>query len=311
MDEIIVIAGPTGVGKSDLAVELAKRIDAEIVSADSVQIYKGMNIGSAKISMEERCGIPHHMIDVLDIGEECDVLKFRDMARSKIDEIGSKGKAVIVAGGTGFYIQAILRDVRFAEDAVDKRFREELLMISKRDGGAAKLYERLFKEDPKSAKEIEPNNVKRVIRALEFFKTTGQSLSEHNQKERQKKDFYRHRIFVLNDDRERLYQRIDDRVDRMIASGLEEEVRGLYHGCSESRILNHAIGYREILGCLRREYDMEEAIRLIKRNTRHFAKRQLTYFRIQTEAEFLDIQEGTEEMLQRIMNKETEERAGF
>lgn len=301
MKEIIVITGPTGVGKSDLAVELAKRMSAEIVSADSVQIYKGMDIGSAKISRLQMQGIRHHMIDCLSIHEDYDVVKFRDRARACIDDIVSRDRQVIIAGGTGFYIQAIVRDIRFEDSAVDYEYRKKLYELAKQEDGEKSLYEELIKTDPLSAKEIDEHNIKRVIRALEFYKSTGKSLSLHNKEEREKPDYYKNKIYVLNDDREKLYHRIDKRVDEMMKAGLEEEVRSLYTHCPYSRILQNAIGYKEMLGFIKGEYDKEEAVRLIKRNTRHFAKRQLTYFRLQVKAEFIDAALGKEEILNQMI----------
>lgn len=303
MDEVIVIAGPTGVGKSDLAVDLALRIDAEIVSADSVQIYKGLTIGSAKIKTEEMKGIRHHMIDVLEPWEDCDVVKFRDMARSCIDDILSRGKKVIVAGGTGFYIQAIVRDVEFAKEAVDMEYRNSLYDMAKSKDGTERLHEMLTQVDRQSAAEIEKNNVKRVIRALEFYHSTKESLSVHNEKERKKRDYYKNKVFVLYDERENLYKRIDLRVDKMMNMGLEKEVRDLYAAYPNSRIVNTAIGYKEIIGLIKGEYAEEEAVRLIKRNTRHFAKRQLTYFKIQMSSIFLNINQGEEKKINFILER--------
>ena len=306
MDEVIVIAGPTGVGKSDLAVDLALKIDAEIVSADSVQIYKGMDIGSAKIRTKEMKGIKHHMLDFLEPCKDFDVVQFRDRARACINDILSRGKKAIIAGGTGFYIQAIIRDVEFAKEAVDMEYRNSLYAVAKLKDGAKRLYDMLLKTDKESAVTIEKNNVKRVIRALEFYHSTKESLSIHNEKERKKPDYYHHKLFVLYDERDKLYRRIDVRVDEMIKSGLEKEVRDLYTAYPKSRILNTAIGYKEMIGFINEEYDREEAIRLIKRNTRHFAKRQLTYFKIQmSDSIFLNISQlkdsdRTEDILKKL-----------
>lgn len=306
MDEVIVIAGPTGVGKSDFAVDLALKIDAEIVSADSVQIYKGMDIGSAKIRTKEMKGIKHHMLDFLEPCKDFDVVQFRDRARACINDILSRGKKAIIAGGTGFYIQAIIRDVEFAKEAVDMEYRNSLYAVAKLKDGSKRLYDMLLKTDKESAATIEKNNVKRVIRALEFYHSTKESLSIHNEKERKKPDYYHHKLFVLYDERDKLYRRIDARVDEMIKSGLEKEVRDLYIAYPKSRILNTAIGYKEMIGFINEEYDREEAIRLIKRNTRHFAKRQLTYFKIQmSDSIFLNISQlqdsdRTEDILKKL-----------
>lgn len=298
MSEVIVIAGPTGVGKSDLAVELAQRIGAEIVSADSVQIYKGMDIGSAKVSSREMKGIKHHMIDLLRIDEDCDAVKFRDMARACVDDILSRGKRVIIAGGTGFYIGAIIRNTSFASNGIDTKYRDSLYRIADLDEGKDRLYDMLLKKDPRSAADIEKNNVKRVIRALEFFHSTGKSLSVHNEEERRKPDYYPNQLYVLYDEREKLYSRIDARVDSMIEAGLEEEVRALYQKYPQSRILNSAIGYKEMIGYIKGEHNIDEAVRLIKRNTRHFAKRQLTYFKFQLRSEFLHLNIGRKKLLE-------------
>lgn len=286
--KIIVIAGPTAVGKSSLSVELARKINAEIVSADSVQIYRGLDIGSAKIKESEMNNVPHYMIDELDIDESCDVLKFRDMARSYIDSVIKRGKRVIITGGTGYYIQAIVRDVNFVNDAVDEEYQKYLYNIYN-DRGLDALYKLLLQNDRVTAQNIDKYNYKKVIRALEFKYATNLSLYEFNLSQRKRGAYYPYELFVLNDDRQLLYERINQRVDVMVDEGLEAEVRALYAKHRNSRILNSAIGYREMIQYINGEYSLDRAVYLIKQNTRHFAKRQLTYFKTQLSGTFINI----------------------
>ncbi len=288
---LIVIAGPTGVGKTHLSIELAKKFNGEIISADSVQVYKGLNIGSAKIKKEEMQGIKHHMIDVIEPNTDFDVVGFRDMARSSIDEVLKSGKTPILVGGTGFYIQAVVRNVEFSLLAVDNKYRKELYEISLKENGNFILHQMLEKIDPISAEIIDKNNIKRLIRALEFYKTTGIKISEHNNEQKEKGDFYNHRLFVLTDNRESLYNRINKRVDKMIDEGLVDEVNDLYKGYPDARILRNSIGYKEIIEYLDGNIGLSSAIDTIKKNSRHFAKRQLTWFKSQKNAEFVNISE--------------------
>lgn len=288
-NDVIVITGPTGAGKSAAAVALAKEIGAEIVSADSVQIYKGMNIGSAKITKDEACGVRHHMLDLFEIDRECDVVEFRDMARKCIDDILCRGKKAIIAGGTGFYIQAIVRDVRFEEAATDEAVRAELYEISKQPDGTERLYDMLLEADKSTAAVIDRYNTKRLIRAIEFNRLTKRSLAEHNAEEKKRQAYYGHSLIVLSiSDRAALYDKINKRVELMIDEGLEAEVRSLYETHPGSRILNNAIGYREMIAYIRGECSLQDAVELIKKNTRHFAKRQLTLFRTWENAVFAE-----------------------
>ncbi|MCC8017504.1 MAG: tRNA (adenosine(37)-N6)-dimethylallyltransferase MiaA, partial [Lachnospiraceae bacterium] len=216
---LVILTGPTAVGKTDLSIALAKAISGAVISADSMQVYRGMDIGSAKITAAEMGGVPHYLIDVLNPDEEFHVVRFQEMARQALAQIYAAGQIPIVVGGTGFYIQALLYDIDFTEQDGDPAFREELERIADQEGAHA-LHERLRCVDPVSAEAIHENNVKRVIRALEFYEKSGEPISAHNERERQKESPYNFCYFVLNDDRERVYERIDRRVDRMLADGL-------------------------------------------------------------------------------------------
>ncbi|MDO4332072.1 MAG: tRNA (adenosine(37)-N6)-dimethylallyltransferase MiaA [Eubacteriales bacterium] len=276
---LIVLTGPTAVGKTALSVKLAKAVNAEIISADSMQVYRHMDIGSAKVTKEEMDGVCHHLIDVLEPEEEFNVVLFQKLAREAIADIVSRGKLPLLVGGTGFYIQSVLYDIDFTETEENDAFRKELEAFAKKEG-AQKLHDRLAAVDPKAAEQIHPNNVKRVIRALEFYEQTGSQISLHNETERQKEPAYRAKYFVLTDDRAKMYERIDRRVDAMMEAGLVEEVRALRdRGLKRDMVSMQGLGYKEILAFLDGEYDLERAVYLIKRDTRHFAKRQLTWFK--------------------------------
>lgn len=287
---MIILTGPTAVGKSALSVELAKKINGAVISADSMQVYRHMDIGSAKIMPEEMQGITHYMIDELEPDEEFHVVRFTTMAKEYLKEIYAAGKIPIIAGGTGFYIQALLYDIDFTKQQCDEAYRRQLEEQAK-EHGAGYLHEMLRKVDPASAEAIHANNVKRVIRALEFYHLSGQKISEHNETERQKQSPYNFAYFVLNDERAKLYERIDKRVDAMIEAGLVNEVQKLKDmGCSREMVSMQGLGYKEILAYLDGEYTLEEAVYIIKRETRHFAKRQLTWFKRERDVIWLDKQ---------------------
>ncbi len=276
---LVILTGPTAVGKTELSVELARRIGGEIISADSMQVYRGMDIGSAKVTREEMQGVPHYLIDEFDPSEEFHVVKFQEYAKRYISEICKKGKIPVLVGGTGFYIQAVLYDIDFTENGSDHSYRESLQELADTKGAEA-LHDMLRSVDPVSADTIHANNVKRVIRALEYYRETGQRISEHNEEERQKESPYRFVYFVLNDDRQSIYRRIDLRVDRMLEQGLVREVETLQkNGCTRDMVSMQGLGYKEILDYLSGTISYEEAVRILKRDTRHFAKRQLTWFR--------------------------------
>lgn len=276
---LIILTGPTAVGKTKASIGLAKAIGGEIISADSMQVYRHMDIGSAKITKEEMADVPHYLIDILEPEEEFHVVRFQQMAKAAMTDIYSRGKIPIIVGGTGFYIQALLYDIDFTENEGDSVYREKLEALVK-EKGAAYLHGQLAMVDPKSAEEIHANNIKRVIRALEFYHQTGQKISEHNERERQKESPYQFCYFVLNDRRECLYERIDQRVDQMIRNGLVQEVQTLKErGCTKQMVSMQGLGYKEIFSYLEGDCSLEEAVYIIKRDTRHFAKRQLTWFK--------------------------------
>ncbi|MEE0692734.1 MAG: tRNA (adenosine(37)-N6)-dimethylallyltransferase MiaA [Lachnospiraceae bacterium] len=287
---LIILTGPTAVGKTSLSIELAKRIGGEIISADSMQVYRGMDIGSAKVTKEEMQGVPHYLIDEFEPWEEFHVVKFQEYAKRYIRQISEKGKIPILAGGTGFYIQAVLYDIDFTENGGDTNYRTFLQEIA-REKGAQALHEMLRTVDPDSAEVIHANNVKRVIRALEYYHETGEPISKHNEQERAKESPYRFAYFVLNDARDTLYQNIDLRVDEMMQAGLLDEVRRLReNGCTRDLVSMQGLGYKEMIDYLDGKYDLTEAVRVLKRDTRHFAKRQLTWFRRERDVVWLDKQ---------------------
>ena len=276
---LIILTGPTASGKTALSVELAKRIGGEIISADSMQVYRYMDVGSAKVTTEEMDGVPHHLIDVLDPQDSFNVVTFQEMAKEAMKKIYANGHIPIVAGGTGFYIQALLYDIDFTDNDGDMEYRHHLEELAK-EQGAEVLHSMLKEVDPPSAEAIHANNVKRVSRALEFYKKTGQRISDHNEEERQKESPYNFAYYVLNMDRATLYDRIDLRVDKMMEAGLEEEVKQLKGmGCTRDMVSMQGLGYKEILDYLNGELSLEEAVYILKRDTRHFAKRQLTWFK--------------------------------
>lgn len=287
---MIILTGPTAVGKSALSVELAKKINGAVISADSMQVYRHMDIGSAKITPEEMQGVTHYMIDELEPDEEFHVVRFVTMAKEYLKEIYADGKIPIIAGGTGFYIQALLYDIDFTEQQCDETYRRQLEDLA-REHGAKYLHGILREVDPASAEAIHANNIKRVIRALEFYHLSGKKISEHNETERQKQSPYNFAYFVLTDERAKLYERIDRRVNAMIEAGLVEEVKKLKSmGCSREMVSMQGLGYKEILAYLDGGCTLEEAVYIIKRETRHFAKRQLTWFKRERDVIWLDKQ---------------------
>ena len=285
---LIILTGPTAVGKTSLSIGLANAVNGEIISADSMQVYKHMDIGSAKITNREMQGIKHYLIDVLDPKEDFNVYIFQKLCRKAMDEIYAKGKIPVLVGGTGFYIQAILRDIEFTENEDETGLRKELEALAA-DQGPAYLHNMLKEIDPKSAESIHPNNIKRMIRALEYYRLTGQKISEHNDEQRGRKSPYKFCLFVLNDDRKKLYERIDKRVDLMKQAGLLDEVKWLKeNGCTRDMISMQGLGYKELLDYLAGEISLDEATEKIKLSTRHFAKRQLTWFRREQDTIWID-----------------------
>jgi len=289
---LVVIAGPTACGKTAVSVELAKKINGEIISADSMQVYKYMDIGTAKISESEKQGIKHYLIDEFYPDEEYSAAVFKNMAKRYSQEIYQKGKIPILVGGTGFYINAFVNDTDFQNSDVDYSYRQELQKIAD-DKGNDFLFDMLRKCDPKSCEIIHPNNLKKVIRAIEYFKQTGKPISQHNAAERKKVSPYDTIFIVLSMDRKLLYERIDKRVDVMIERGLVDEVSGLLEKYSPSLVSMQGLGYKEIAEYLNGSISLDEAIYSLKKGTRHFAKRQLTWFKHQAKnARWIDITDG-------------------
>ena len=276
---LFIIAGPTASGKTAISLDLAEKIGGEIISCDSMQVYRMMDIGSAKITKEEMRKVPHHLIDVLDPKEPFNVYIFLKLAREAADGIYSRGHIPILVGGTGFYIQAFLYDIDFKENSGDLSYRK-MLEKEAAEGKKEELFQLLEKIDPESALTIDKNNVKRVIRALEYFHETQQKISEHNKEERQKESPFDFRYFVLNRDRKELYEHIEQRVDHMMEAGLLEEVKKLKdYGVTRDMTSMQGLGYRQLFQYLEGECTLEEAVQKIKTETRHFAKRQITWFK--------------------------------
>ena len=292
---LLIIAGPTAAGKTSLSIRLAKEVGGEIISADSMQVYRHMDIGSAKVTPAEMDGVPHHLIDVLDPREEFNVVIFQKLAKEAMETILRNGHIPILVGGTGFYIQALLYDIDFTVTKEDTAYREELTELARREGPAA-LHRMLAEVDPASAEAIHENNVKRMIRALEFHRSSGRRISEHNASERQKESPYNALYYVLTMERSLLYDRINHRVDRMMEQGLAEEVRKLRDmGCTADMTSMQGLGYKELLAALSGGTSPEDAAEDIKQNTRHFAKRQLTWFRRERNVRWMELDRHSEE----------------
>ncbi|MBR4341593.1 MAG: tRNA (adenosine(37)-N6)-dimethylallyltransferase MiaA [Lachnospiraceae bacterium] len=278
---LIIISGPTAVGKTALSVELARLTDGEIISADSMQVYRKMNIGTAKITEEEKKGIPHYLIDIMDPDGKFDVTVFKQMASECIDDILSRGKLPIIVGGTGFYIQSVLYDVDFADYDEDRRAEVKIQLEEELEqNGIDYMFEMLKSVDPVYAEIIHKNNVRRVIHGLEYNILTGNRLSEHNEEQRERTSRFNFLYCVLNDERVKIYGRINTRVDEMLRQGLADEVRNLLaEGYSRDLRSMQGLGYKEMADYLSGDCSYAEAVELIKRDTRHFAKKQLTWFK--------------------------------
>ena len=300
---LVVIAGATATGKSALAVNIAKIIGGEIISADSMQVYKYMDVGTAKVTEEEMGGIKHYLLDCLNPNESCDALRYKTLALEAMDEIYNNGHIPIICGGTGFYIQAVTRDIDFTEED-NNSVRAEITGFYEENGEDA-LFERLKVIDYESTLIIPKQNIKRVIRAIEFYELHHKKISDHNKEQQEKETPYNLAYFVLNRDRKLLYDKIDRRVDIMLENGLLDEVKELiskYPYDSQSGLYN-AIGYKEIIDYLNGEYDYDRAVYLIKQNSRHYAKRQVTFFKRERYADFIDIDnKSQEEIRQYVLN---------
>lgn len=316
---LIILTGPTAVGKTALSIKLAKAVGGEIISADSMQVYKHMDIGSAKITEEEMSGVKHYLIDELNPSEEFNVVKFKEYAMKYMEEIYNSGKVPIIVGGTGFYIQAVLNDINFDKNEEDTTYRKSLEDLAQEKGNDY-LHNMLKEVDMPSAEAIHPNNVKKVIRALEYFEQTKTPISSHNELQRQNESPYNFAYFVLTNDRQVLYERIDNRVNSMLDLGLVEEVKYLLSiGCKADMVSMQGLGYKEIIAYLEGELSLEEAMYILKRDTRHFAKRQLTWFKREKEVIWIDkskyndddnivLDEMQKELIKKgIMNRSTNE----
>lgn len=287
-NKLIILAGPTASGKTSVSIDLAKRLGGEIISADSMQVYKYMDVGTAKISVEEMQGVKHHLIDVLDPKEDFNIVKFQNMVKCSIEEIVKNGHIPILVGGTGFYIQSVIYDIDFNNEddnsSVRKKLKEEYDAF-----GADFMHEKLKKIDIVSAQTIHKNNKKRIIRAIEYFLINNEPISSHNEVQREKKSPYNYRFFVLNPPRDILYERINKRVDIMVENGLVDEVKKLREmGLSTANISMQGIGYKEIIEYLDGLVSLETAIENIKQNTRHMAKRQVTWFKREKDVIYVD-----------------------
>lgn len=320
MKNIIVLTGPTAVGKTDISIQLAKKIGAEIISADSMQVYKDMNIGTAKITKEEMCGIKHYLIDFLPPTQSFDVVQFQTLAKEAIQKIYQNGHIPMIVGGTGFYIQSVLYDIDFEKTSnsmnfkpkltVNEEYRKSLYNIAQTQGNEA-LHQMLAQVDKESAQQIHPNNIKRVIRALEYYKETKNKISIHNKTQRQKQSPYNFAYFVLNDDRKKLYEKIDARVDTMFQKGLLDETKKLIsYGVKRNSTAMSGIGYKELFDYYDGKTSLEETIELIKKNTRHFAKRQITWFKRESDVLWINYPEYdySQEKILKAMIKKLQER---
>lgn len=286
-EKLVCIIGPTAVGKSKLSIDLAKRFDAEIISGDSMQIYRGMDIGTAKITKEEMSNIPHHLIDIKNPDEPFSAFDFQQLVRKKIMEISNRNHLPMIVGGTGLYIQSVIFDYQFSDSGKNEKIRTRLEEKVKNDG-IEPLYQQLLSIDPETAGQIHPNNERRVIRALEVYYSTGMTMTELKTKQ-EKQLLYDVALVGLTMDREKLYKRINDRVDQMIENGLLEEAKAFYNQGLKDVQSTQAIGYKELFAYFDGEISLEKAIDDLKKNTRHFAKRQLTWFRNKMDVQWFDV----------------------
>ncbi len=300
---IYVIGGPTASGKSKLAVELAKRINGEIISADSMQIYKDMNIGTAKLTKEEMQGIKHHLLDFVSPEGRYSVANFKTDAKIKIEEILKKGKTPIIVGGTGLYIDSMIYGIEFQDEKIDKEYREELNELAEKEG-LERLYEEARKIDLEAMKKISINDKKRIIRVLEIYHKTGKTKTEVEKESRKNENKYNYKMFAITMNREKLYERIEKRVDQMIEQGLIEEVQSILNKYHKFPTAMQGLGYKEVIEYLENKLTKEEMIEKIKKKTRHYAKRQLTWFRKNKETIWLDGEKPLEKNLEIIINGE-------
>ncbi|ADU30670.1 tRNA (adenosine(37)-N6)-dimethylallyltransferase MiaA [Evansella cellulosilytica] len=297
MGNLVVIVGPTAVGKTATGIALAKGFNGEIISGDSMQIYRGMDVGTAKITDEEMEDIPHYLIDIKDPKESFSVAEFQELAKGCIKKVQGKGKLPLIVGGTGLYVNAVIYDYDFSSSEGDSNFRNRLERFAQEHGNEA-LHEQLKHVDPQSFKELHPNNIRRIIRALEIFHVTGKTI--HDRPQQPKQSPYNVVVVGLTMEREKLYSRINERVDNMVTGGLIEEAEALYKAGVVDCQSVQAIGYKEIYQYIEGNLSKEEAIDLLKRNSRRYAKRQLTWFRNKMDITWFDMTNEKEKKLQEI-----------
>lgn len=301
--KLVVVAGPTASGKTRLAIEIAKRFNGEIVGADSMQIYKYMNIGTAKPTAEERTEVPHHMIDFLEPDAPYSVAEYTEDAHKVIAEIASRGKLPVMCGGTGLYINSVVDDVTFGDFETDYALREELQKIAEAEG-TQKLLDMLAEFDPESAKRLHPNNLRRIIRAIEFYKVTGTTISAHQKMTKERESRYEPIMLSIAWDRQELYDRINKRVDIMLDEGLFDEVRDMTErGYTKQLNSMQGIGYKEVMDCMNGLMTCEEAVELIKQSSRRYAKRQLTWFRRDARINWVSAENAVEEAIKLVAEK--------
>jgi tRNA dimethylallyltransferase len=299
---VIVIAGPTASGKTALSIKLAKELNGEIISCDSMQIYKEMDIGTAKVTKEEAEGIKHYLIDIVSPNERYTVSNFKKDSKNAIKEILNKGKTPIIVGGTGLYVDSLIYEIEYQDMEFDINYRNELMEKAETNEGLKELYEQAKTIDSKAMEKISSNDKKRIIRVLEIYKATGKTKTELEILSRQKEVEYNYKVFVVNMDREKLYNRIDKRVDIMIENGLVEEVEKIYNKYNEFPTAMQGLGYKEVVEYLQGKINKEEMIEKIKKESRHYAKRQLTWFRKDKNFIWLNSEDGIEKNIEIIKN---------
>ncbi|MCK8827787.1 tRNA (adenosine(37)-N6)-dimethylallyltransferase MiaA [Natroniella acetigena] len=290
-EPLVALVGPTAVGKTKLSLALAQQLEGEIISADSMQIYRGMDIGTAKVGPEEQEIVPHHLIDIVDPDQEFSVADFQERVDQLIPKIYQRGKLPMLVGGTGLYVKAVIEGFLFPEMETDWELRERLEKEAEKEG-TEHVHNKLAEVDPALAEKLHPNDLRRVIRGIEVYQQTGQTITYFKEEAKKRPPRYQAVKVGLRRERENLYQRINQRVDLMIKEGLVEEVRELYQqGYDRELVSMQGLGYKELIGHFDGEYDLEEAIRLIKRDTRHFAKRQFTWFKRDDSIHWFDVEE--------------------
>lgn len=299
-EKVVVICGPTASGKTALSIELAKKINGEIVSCDSMQIYKEMDIGTAKTTKEEMQGIKHYMLDIISPEERYSVADYKKEAKEAIREIIKKGKTPIVVGGTGLYVDSLIYEIEYPNIEFDEEYRKKLEIQAEKEG-LENLYEQAKRIDPEAIKKISQNDKKRIIRILEIYHATGYNKTEQERKSREKEPEFDYKVYGLNMPREKLYKRIDLRVDIMIKQGLIEEVEKIYKKYSEFPTAMQGLGYKEVVEYLKNNLTKEEMIEKIKQETRRYAKRQMTWFRKNKQTIWLDTENTVQNNLQIIL----------